>query len=163
MMGTKSQRQTSEEMNTKPVCKRNSNLKSDFLCSGANKVVEDRDKVTLMSYEKCQQFAIVSLSSLLPLLTKERRINFPLNNFQFPRLLFSPFDGFAWNYQPNRECRVASLLLVFFVSSTASSSRMSMNSERIIRKNSWKEFRANSLRDFLDRLTRDAWIHWEKG
>jgi hypothetical protein len=51
---------------------------------GANKVVGGKDKVTLMSYEKCQRFAIAFFSSFGCRLTKERRINFPLNNFQFP-------------------------------------------------------------------------------
>lgn len=70
-----------------------SNLKIRFFV-GANKVVGDKDKVTLMSYEKCQHFAIAfppppPAAAAFP--TKERRINFPLNNFQFPRLfVFSP-------------------------------------------------------------------------
>lgn len=59
-----------------------SNLKSDFF-AWANKVVGDKDKVTLMSYEKCQRFAIAFFLFCCRL-SKERRINFPLNNFQFP-------------------------------------------------------------------------------
>ena len=88
-----------------------SNLKSDFF-AWANKVVGDKDKVTLMSNEKCQRFALVVLLFCCRL-SKERRINFPLNNFQCPSIFvfYSVFPLPAcflkqWNYEPNRECRV---------------------------------------------------------
>jgi hypothetical protein len=44
-----------EKSRNKKTC---SNFELRFLCSEANKVVGDKDKVTLMSYEKCQRFAI---------------------------------------------------------------------------------------------------------